>query len=271
MEENKMLHLEALGKKLRLRVLDMKNKVRGPHIGSCFSVLDILVALYHDVMRLEPKTPGWPDRDRLILSKGHAAAALYAVLMEKGFITQDQLDGFHTCGGCLEEHPSRCLEMGIDVSTGSLGHGLSVGAGISLAGKVDNADYKTFVILSDGELNEGSVWEAVMFASHHNLNNLVAIIDHNKIQALGDTKDIIDLSPIEEKFAAFGWNALLIDGHDYEQLTSALRSTHATKPTVVVCNTVKGKGVSFMENELLWHYRPPMDQEYLAAQKELSS
>jgi len=265
-----LMHYEIISKKIRRTILDIIFKTKSPHIGPSFSVVEMLVALYFDYLNISPDDFINPDRDRFILSKGHACATLYAVLAEKGFITKDDLDGFAINGGILEQHPNRDLSKGIELSTGSLGHGLSIGTGMALAGKIDNKPYKIYVLLGDGELNEGSVWEAVMFAGHHKLNNLTAIVDHNKIQALGCTRDIIDLEPLGEKWECFGWNVHEIDGHNFEQIFDALNSLSPEQPNVIILHTVKGKGVSFMEDNLLWHYRAPDEKEYTLALKELT-
>jgi transketolase len=270
--ENSMEKYTSLSRKIRNSILNMIYKSKSPHIGSCFSSVEILAALYSKVLNISPDNTFNPDRDRFILSKGHAAAALYAVLAEHGFLSKSEISRFAVNGGALEQHPSRDLKRGIEVSTGSLGHGLSIGAGMAIAGKRDKKDYKVYVLLSDGELNEGSTWEAVMFASHHSLDNLIAIVDYNKIQALGYTKDIINLEPLSRKWLSFGWGVKEINGHDFSQIFEAFDSVPSSggKPGVIIAHTVKGKGVSFMEDNLLWHYRTPDDKEYEMALKELS-
>ena len=262
--------LDELSRSLRLRVLDLVHSTRSPHVGSCFSIIEILAALYFRVMKVSPTKTHEPGRDRFILSKGHACAALYSVLRERGFMDEEHLKGFAVDGGTLEHHPTMDLERGIEASTGSLGHGLSIGAGLALAGKLDRMDYRVFVLMSDGELNEGSVWEAAMFAAHHRMDKLVAIIDINKIQALGFTKDIVDMEPLVAKWEGFGWHTQRCDGHDYGAILGAMDSLSAERPNAVLLDTVKGKGVSFMQNELLWHYRSPDDEEYARAKKELT-
>ena len=264
------MQYEVVSNKIRKIILDIIFKTKSPHIGPSFSVVEILVALYFGHLNISADDLLNPDRDRFILGKGHACATLYAVLAEKGFITKDDLDGFAINDGILEQHPNMDLSKGIELSTGSLGHGLSVGTGMALAGKIDNKPYNIYVLLGDGELNEGSVWEAVMFAGHHKLNNLTAIVDHNKIQALGCTRDIINLEPLGEKWECFGWNVLDIDGHNYEQIFDALNSLSLTQPNVIILHTIKGKGISFMEDTLLWHYRAPDEKEYELALKELT-
>lgn len=268
-EKDRLEAFILLSKKIRKSILNLIYNTKSPHIGPSFSVVEILVSLYFKTLRVFPENPFNPDRDRFILSKGHACPALYAVLAERSFIGEDDLEGFAVNNGILEQHPNIDLNKGIEVSTGSLGHGLSIGTGMALAGKVDKKQYRVYVLLSDGELNEGSVWEAIMFAGHHKLSNLIAFVDYNKIQALGCTRDIIDLEPLGEKWKSFGWNVQEIDGHNFEQIFTALNSLSLEKPNVILLHTVKGKGVSFMENNLLWHYRAPDDKEYKLALKEL--
>lgn len=259
-------------KKIRRIVLNLIYKTKSPHIGSCFSSVEILQNLYFQVMNVSPDNPLNNERDRFILSKGHACPALYAVLAEAGFLKDEELKDFAIDGGTLEQHPTRNLKQGIEVSTGSLGHGLSIGIGMAIAAKKDGRDNRVFVLMSDGELNEGSVWEATMFAAHHGLDNLVAILDRNRIQALGFTKDVIDLEPLSQKWSSFGWATKEINGHDCNEITETLIKAPFVKgkPSVVIAHTVKGKGVSFMENDLLWHYRTPDREEYERALKELS-
>lgn len=265
------LYYEKIANKIRKRILEIIYKTRSPHIGPSFSIVEILVALYFKFLKISQEKPFDPDRDRFILSKGHGCPALYAVLSEKGFISKEDIEGFAVNNGVLEQHPSIDLSRGIEVSTGSLGHGLSIGTGMALAGRIDNKNYKVCVLLSDGELNEGSVWEAIMFGGHHKFNNLVACVDYNKIQALGCTRDIIDLEPLSEKWKSFGWAVQEVDGHNFEQIFKALNSLSSKNPNVIILHTVKGKGVSFMENQLLWHYRAPDKKEYNLALRELFS
>ncbi len=257
--------------KIRRDILDLVYRTASPHVGSSFSCVEILISLYFQVLNgVSPDNPGG-EQDRFILSKGHACPALYAVLAETGRITADDLAGFARNGGCLEQHPVRDIRRGIDLSTGSLGHGLSVGAGMALAAKHDGSPSRTFVLMGDGEMNEGSVWEAAMFAAQHGLDNLIAVVDFNGMQALGFVKDILDLGPFAGKWESFGWAVTEVDGHDVAALTAVFNEVPSVpgKPHVIVANTTKGKGVSFMENELLWHYRTPDENEYRAALKEL--
>jgi transketolase len=233
--------------------------------------VDILAVLYENILRVDPARPEWPDRDRFILSKGHACAGLYAVLAEQGFFPESWLDEFFANGGRLAGHATHWGVPGVEVSTGSLGHGLSLGCGMALAGKRDRLSYRVFVMLSDGECDEGSTWEAALFAPHHGLDNLVAIVDYNKIQSFGRVNDVLGLTPFAAKWESFGWSVSEIDGHDHAQIEQTLsRVPHANgKPTCVIANTIKGKGVSFMEDKILWHYRCPDAEERLQAFAEL--
>ena len=264
--------LTEIAATVRRTVLDMIYDSHSAHIGAAFSCVDLLVALYCRCLNVDPDQPRAPDRDRFILSKGHACAALYATLHHRGFMDRRTLDGFGVDGGTLEHHPSRNLDMGIEVSTGSLGHGLSLGVGMALAARQDGLPHRVFVVLSDGECDEGSTWEAALFAPQHALDNLVAIVDHNKIQALGRTEDIIDLAPFADKWRAFGWDAREINGHDFKEILPALLEAPFTpgKPSAIIAHTIKGKGVSLMEDDVLWHYRCPDEEEYQRAIQELS-
>ncbi len=261
--------LALTAKEARKAVLHMMHGTRSPHIGPCFSCIEIIVALYFRHLNASPEKAHDPDRDRFILSKGHAAPALYAILAKRGFIKDSELQGFAKNNGTLEQHPNLSIKNGIELSTGSLGHGLSVGAGMALSAKADKKDFKAYVLMGDGELNEGSVWEAVMFAGQHRLNNLVALIDKNNMQALGDTEEIIGLGPIGEKLKNFGWHVQTIDGHDFSAIEGALSSLSNEKPNAMVLDTIKGKGVSFMEHSLKWHYHAPDDAEFEQALREL--
>lgn len=271
MNKKPLEYYYRLSKNIRIEILAMIYRTKSPHLGPSFSIVELLVSLYFEVLTVFPEDPYNANRDRFILSKGHACPAFYAVLAERGFLSEEDLRGFAVNDGVLEQHPNMDIKRGIEVSTGSLGHGLSIGVGMAVAAKRDKKNYKVYVLLSDGELNEGSVWEAAMFASHHSLDNLVAIVDYNKMQALGYTKDIINLEPLSQRWSSFGWGVREIDGHDYGQILGACESAPFSKgkPTVIIAHTVKGKGVSFMEDKLLWHYRAPDDKEYEAALREL--
>jgi transketolase len=263
----------SLAKRIRLTVLHESRRAGVGHIGSALSVADIIAVLYGQVMRVPD--PADVDRDRFVLSKGHAALALYAALHERGWIDDDTLASY--CGDrtLAGTHPDHSLR-GIDFSTGSLGQGLAFGAGAALAAKLSASDRRVFVLVSDAECNEGSLWESVMFAAQHRLSNLVAIIDANGQQALDHTSRVLDLSPLDRRWAAFGWRTLVVDGHDLDQLTTALadapsegQTTAAEGPLVVVARTVFGRGVSFMEGQVKWHYLPMNDDEYRAAVAEV--
>ncbi len=272
MDNQKEDYFIALSKKVRRKTLELVHKTKSPHLGGSFSCVEILVSLYFKVLNISPEDPANPNRDRFILSKGHGCPSFYAVLAEKGFLSKEDLQGFAVNDGVLEQHPNRDIKKGIEIFAGSLGHGLSIGAGMALAAKRDKKDHKIYVLLSDGELNEGSVWEAAMFAAHHKLDNLTAIVDCNKIQALGCTKDIINLEPLSQKWSSFGWATSEVDGHDFNQLFKTFENIpfSTDKPNIIIANTVKGRGVSFMEGKLLWHYRSPDDEEYKKALEELS-
>lgn len=263
--------LRDLAQRIRVHVLRMIGRAKSSHLGSSFSMVELLVVLYSTILRVDPECPHSAGRDRFILSKGHACAALYAVLAERAFFPLSWLDEFYLDGSRLAGHVTHSNVPGVEVSTGSLGHGLSIASGMALAGKRDGSRYRVFALLSDGECDEGSTWEAALFAPHHGLDNLVAIVDYNKIQSLGTVKEVLDLEPLGAKWAAFGWTVKEIDGHDFSQIENALRKVPAEpgRPTCVIAHTVKGKGVSFMEDKLLWHYRVPDQEELTCALIEL--
>ena len=265
-----MIATVSLAKKIRIHVLNMTSNGGSSHIASCLSIADILAVLYLDIMNIDPKKPKHPDRDRFILSKGHAGATIYATLAELGFFDVEKLKTHYKNGSTLSGHVSHKAIPGVELSTGSLGHGLSVGTGMALSAKMDNKNFRTFVLLSDGECDEGSNWEAIMFAAHHKLNNLFAIIDYNKIQSLDLIENTLRLEPFADKWNAFGWNVIEIDGHNHEEIAHALNTLHPEKPTCILAHTTKGKGVSFMENQVLWHYRTAKGEEYELALKELN-
>jgi transketolase len=230
---------------------------------------DILAVLYGKVLRVRPNEPRWPERDRFILSKGHAGAGVYAALAESGFFPVELLDRHYQNGSNFSGHVSHRGVPGVELSTGSLGHGLSVGCGMAYAGKLDGAAWRVFVLLSDGECDEGSNWEAILFASHHRLTNLVAIVDYNKVQSLDTVANTLGLEPFADKWASFGWEVAEIDGHDHDALEAALERRPEDKPLCVLAHTVKGRGVSFMEGQVLWHYRTARGAEFDAAMLEL--
>lgn len=263
--------LEKIAAKIRGQVVDMSNHSHASHLGSSLSCVDILVALYWAVLSIDARHPDHPNRDRFILSKGHAAAAIYAILAFKGFFPEKLLSTFASAGSRLEEHPAPTCVPGIEAATGSLGHGLSLGVGMALSAGILQRNHRVFALLSDGECNEGSVWEAAMFASARNLENLVAIVDFNKWQATGRSCETMNLEPLAEKWETFGWSAYETDGHDMASLVKQLGSVPdgSGKPVAVIAHTVKGKGVSFMEDDNNWHYRIPTEKEVTLAKKEL--
>ena len=262
---------EELAKKIRIHALKMANSGGGSHIGSALGICDILAVLYSKIMNIDPKNPKLGDRDRFILSKGHAGAAVYAVLAETGFFSADKLKSHYQDGSDLSGHVSHKGIPGVELSTGSLGHGINVGVGMALAAKMDKKLQRVFVFMSDGECDEGTIWEAAMFASHHKLDNLITIIDYNKIQSLDSVSNTLGLEPFSDKWMSFGWSVVEVDGHDHNLLVEKLSDIPRSKnsPTVVIAHTIKGKGVSFMENKVLWHYRCPKGREYEDALREL--
>jgi transketolase len=269
---NPKIELAAFARLIRRDVLRMIYRARSSHIGSCFSIAELLAVLYGRILRVEPKCPNWANRDRFILSKGHACAALYAALAEKGFFPHQWLDDFYQDNSNLPGHATHTVP-GVEVSTGSLGHGLSIACGMARAGKSDASCFRVFALLSDGECDEGSVWEAALFAGHHRLDNLVAMIDYNKIQSLGDVSEVLDLSPLPEKWRACRWSVREVDGHNVGEIERSLSQVpfEAGAPSCLIAHTVKGKGVTFMENRLLWHYRAPDQREFENALAELAA
>lgn len=263
-----MQETTSLARHIRCSVLRMVHRARASHVGSALSIADILAVLYGKVMHTDPEDPQKTTRDRFILSKGHACAAVYAVLAEQGFIPREQLETYGEDFSPLMNHISHKVP-GVEFSTGALGHGLPFGVGKALAAKAAGRAWRVFVLLSDGEMDEGSNWEALMFAAHHQLDNLVAIIDYNKLQSLDTVARTLDLEPLADKLAAFGWRVCESDGHDHGQLESLLSLRVRGKPLAVVAHTVKGKGVSFMENRVEWHYKSPDERQLLAALAEL--
>ena len=260
---------------IRRNGLEMTHLSRGSHIGSVLSVAEIIAVLYARVLNVDPKEPKKPDRDRLILSKGHAGSAVYAALAETGFFPVEQLKTHYANGSILSGHVSHKGVPGVEVSTGSLGHGLGVGTGMALGAKMDGAQWRTYVVMGDGECDEGSVWEAALQAAQYKLDRLIAVVDYNHMQSLATVDETLRLEPFEQKWKDFGWNAISVDGHDTEALLKAFEwakeNAGSRKPSVILAHTVKGKGISFMENNILWHYRTPQGEEYDAALKELEA
>jgi transketolase len=261
---------EKLAKKIRLHALEMTHLGKSSHIGSILSIADILAVLYGEIMNYDPKEPSKDNRDRFILSKGHAGAGVYAALSESGFFPSELLKQHYSDGSIFSGHVSHKGVPGVEFSTGSLGHGLSVACGMALAAKIDNKDHRIINLMSDGECNEGSNWEAILFAPHHGLDHLVNIVDFNNLQSIYSTDITMNLQPFRAKWEAFGWEVIEVDGHNHYQLTDALkRKKTFNKPLCIICSTIKGKGVSFMENNNLWHYRTAQGDEYENAKKEL--
>ncbi|MFL6198396.1 MAG: E3 binding domain-containing protein [Thermoanaerobaculia bacterium] len=261
----------GLARKIRRHCVVMTGRANASHIGSSLSTADLLAVLYARFLRFDPQRPDWPERDRFILSKGHGCAALYAVLAECGYFPVERLDTFYQDGSPLAGHSTHKDVPGVEVSTGSLGHGLSLSAGMALAAKRDGEIRRVWCMLSDGECDEGSVWEAALFAPHHRLDNLVAIVDYNKIQSFGTVKAVLDLEPLGEKWRAFGWGVREIDGHDLGAIEEAYASVPFVpgRPSCIVAHTIKGKGVSYMEGKLLWHYRAPRGEDLETALREI--
>jgi transketolase len=260
-----------LALKIRRHAVLMTQRGKSSHVASILSMADIVAVLYGRVLRKQPDEPLWPERDRFILSKGHAGAGVYAALAETGYFPADWLQHHCAQGSKLCGHVSHIGIPGVELSTGSLGHGLSVGAGMAYAAKIDQKSFRVFVLLSDGECDEGSNWEAILFAAHHRLANLIAMVDYNKIQSLGPVAETLGLEPFAAKWQAFGWHVAEVDGHDHDKLMASLdiRPEPGSPPTCVIAHTTKGKGVSFMENSVLWHYRSPQGEEFQAAMAEL--
>ncbi len=271
MATTKHTDLSELAGKLREHSVRMTHRAGASHVGSSLSMVELLAVLYARTLHIDPRRPDWPERDRFILSKGHGCAAYYAVLAETGFFPLAWLETFYQNGSKLAGHATNTHVPGIEISTGSLGHGLSVAAGMALAAKRDGASWRVFCLLSDGECDEGSTWEPILFAPQHKLDNLIAIVDYNKIQSLGTVKEVMDLEPFAAKWRAFGWAVKEVDGHNLQEVETVLQQLpfEAGRPSCVIAHTVKGKGVSFMEDKLLWHYRSPQGEEYRAALAEL--
>ena len=260
---------------IRRHGLEMTHISRGSHIGAIFSLAEIMATLYTGVLNVDPADPAMPHRDRLILSKGHAGAAVYAALAERGFFSVEELSTHYANGSRLSGHVSHKGVPGVEFSTGSLGHGLAVAAGMALGARLDQAPWRTFCVMGDGECDEGSVWEAALQAHQYRLDNLIAVVDHNRMQSLDFCENTLALEPFADKWRDFGWNVFVADGHDVDALWDAFARAKnclgSGKPSVIIAETVKGKGVSFMENNILWHYRTPQGEEYDAALKELEA
>jgi transketolase len=257
--------------RIRRDVLRLSYQAKTGHIGSSLSCAELMSALFFRFLHRDPTAPTWEDRDRFFMSKGHACVPLYSCLAQVGYLPREVLDAYGCEGGPLGHHPKRNPSFGIEFGTGSLGHGLAIGCGTAMVAKSSGAPWRTAVLMSDGEQGEGTVWEAAGFAAHHKLDNMLAIVDFNKMQALGNTSEILDLEPLDARWRAFGWAVRRVDGHDMGAVVDALDAFpfERGKPSMIIADTVKGKGVSFMENSLLWHYRCPDPNEYEAAMREL--
>ena len=265
--------LPLLATRARLLAYQMVYRAQSGHIGGSLSCLDALTLLYEEVLRVDPRSPYDPDRDRFVLSKGHCTPALYATLALQGFFPQEDLAYFRQLHCYLSGHPEMGFVPGVDMSTGSLGQGISAAVGMALAGKMDTKDYRVYALLGDGELDEGQVWEAAMAAAKFQLDNLCAMVDVNGLQIDGQTADVMPTEPLDAKFAAFGWNVLKVDGHDFDQLRGAFAkaNTGDGKPTVILLKTIKGKGVSYMENDPQWHGKAPGEELFLKGEAELKA
>ncbi len=271
-DEQRIKELEQIANELRIAVVKSVYNAGSGHLGGSLSATDIMTALYFDKMRVNPEEPNWDDRDRFVLSKGHAGPILYATLAKRGFFPMEELSTLRKLGSRLSGHPACFKTPGVDMTSGSLGHGLSVGLGMRLAGRVRGKDYRVFVLLGDGELQEGQVWEAAMAAVHFKVHNLVAIVDYNRVQLDGTVDEIMEVAPLADKWRSFGWQVLTMDGHDMGDIIATLDEAIAQSqegPVVIIADTVKGKGVSFMEGESAWHGRYPTEDEYKQALAEL--
>jgi len=271
--KNEVDKIKNCATEVRKSIIEIVTKAKASHIGGSLSSVDILAALYFKILSINPKNPADPNRDRFIMSKGHCCSALYATLAHKGFFSKNKLNKYCSDGGSMWGHATLNSVPGVDATTGSLGHGLSIGVGMSIALKRNNKKSRVFVLLSDGECDEGSIWEAALSAHQFKLDNLVAIIDYNKIQAFGRVEDVIELEPFADKWSSFGWSVKEIDGHNIKQIIETLEKVpfETDRPSVIIAHTIKGKGVSFMEDKLEWHYKSPNPDEYKIAMKELQN
>lgn len=271
MPETSLDDLTRIAAQIRGRLVELSHQARTPHLGSSLSCADIVAALYWKILDIDPIDPNETNRDQFILSKGHAATTLYTALAKRGFFPESELDTYAQQDTRLPEHPAPGCAPGVEWATGSLGHGLSVGLGMAIAKRIQKLDGRVFVLLSDGECNEGSVWEAALLAPAQKLDHLCAIVDFNKWQATGRSQEVTALEPLEAKFESFGWDTVRIDGHDLSALIDSLQQcpTQNEKPLAIICDTIKGKGISFMEDDNNWHYRIPTEEEVLASKSEL--
>lgn len=272
MEQEKLARLSETARRIREGILTGVYHAGSGHPGGSLSIADVLAYLYFEEMRVDPKNPKWEDRDRFVLSKGHAAPALYAALAARGFFPEEELASLRKIDSRLQGHPDMKGIPGVDMSTGSLGLGISTACGMALMGKYHKKDYRVYAIIGDGESEEGQVWEAAMFAAHYHLDNLALLVDWNGLQIDGAVADVMDPTPHDEKFRAFGWNVVTCDAHDFEQIERAYAAARAMKgkPTAIIAKSVKGKGVSYMENQCGWHGQAPKEEQYRQAMRELT-
>ncbi|MBR2471404.1 MAG: transketolase [Clostridia bacterium] len=271
MELAKKTQLEITAYKIRKHALTAVHSAASGHPGGSLSIAEIMSVLFFDEMNIDPKNPKMADRDRFVMSKGHCAPALYGTLAERGFFPVEDMKTFRQADSYLQGHPDMKGVPGVDMSTGSLGQGICAANGMALAAKLDNKDYRVYAVMGDGELEEGQVWEAAMFAAHYKLDNLTAFVDLNLLQIDGDVREVMNPTPVDKKFEAFGWNVIIVDAHSVEEIRNAIDTAKTVKgkPTVVIANSTKGKGVSFMENQAGWHGTAPNDEQYEQAIKEL--
>lgn len=267
--ENEFLKIKA--NEIRKDIIEEVYNAKSGHPGGSLSIADIMTVLYFDELNIDEKNPRWEDRDRLVLSKGHCAPALYAALSERGFFEKEKLKSLRKLDSNLQGHPNMNDVLGVDMSTGSLGQGLSVANGMAISGKIDNKNYRVYCILGDGEIEEGQIWEAAMTSNKYKLDNLCVIVDNNNLQIDGTIQEVMDSNPIDEKFKAFGFDVIKIDGHSFDEIKTAFKEAKETKekPTCIIAKTIKGKGVSFMENQAGWHGKAPNEEEYTQAIKDL--
>jgi transketolase len=266
------LETKELARRIRKHAVEMTHASHASHIGSVLSIADIVAVLYNDILHYDVSAPKWEERDRLVLSKGHAGIAIYAVLAECGFFSVSELDDYYQDGSPYSGHVSHKGVPGVEISTGSLGHGAAIACGMALGGKAKKKDFHVYVIVGDGECEEGVIWETAMIASQQHLDNFTIIVDANKMQGMGDCKDATALYPLTEKWESFGFHTINVDdGNDVEQLQKAFKNHVPGKPRCVIANTVKGKGISFMENDILWHFRDPQGEQYEQAVRELEA
>ncbi len=268
---DKYKDLGIIAKNMRINIINMLKEAKSGHPGGSLSACEILAALYFKEMKIDPKNPDWVDRDRFVLSKGHAAPVLYAALAEKGYFPKEELMELRKVDSMLQGHPDMKGTPGVDMTTGSLGQGLAAANGMALAGKMDKKDYRVYTLIGDGESQEGIIWEAAMLASHYQLDNITVFLDHNGLQIDGTNLEVMNIEPIDEKFKSFGWHVIKIDGHSFEEIFKALDEAKNIKgkPSIIVAKTIKGKGVSFMEDQVDWHGKAPTEEEALKAIDEL--